>query len=147
MTALLRTATGIAVLATAGCGGTADVAGKVTFQGKPVVFGTVVVIGGDGIPKSGPIQPDGTYRVGGVKIGPAKVTVSSPPPPGVVPGGRKPKVGRDADDERTPADAGASVSPEVAKGWFPLPEKYADPARSGLTADAKPGQRVDLDLK
>jgi len=146
MTAFLRTALGIALLAATGCGGTADVAGKVTFQGKPVVFGTVVVIGSDGIPKSGAIQPDGTYRVRGVKTGTAQVTVSSPPPPGVATAGKK-KGGRDEDDDRRPADAGNAVSPEVAKGWFAIPDKYADPARSGLTAEVKSGQPVDIDLK
>ncbi|HXG12534.1 MAG TPA: hypothetical protein VNK04_22450 [Gemmataceae bacterium] len=147
MRALLRTALAAVLLAVAGCGGgTADVAGKVTFRGKPVVFGTVVVIGPDGVPKSGAIQPDGTYRVRGVKTGIAKVTVSSPPPPGLVPASKK-KVGRDEADERTPADAGNPVSPEVARGWFPVPEKYADPERSGLTAEVKPGQPVDIDLK
>jgi hypothetical protein len=148
MTALLRTAVGIAVLALVGCGGdTADVAGKVTFQGKPVVFGTVLVIGPDGVPKSGAIQPDGTYRVSSVKTGTARVTVSSPPPPGLIPAGKKPRVGKEEADERMPADANNSVSPEVAKGWFPLPQKYADPELSGLTADVKAGHPVDIGLK
>jgi hypothetical protein len=147
MRASLGIGVGIALLAATGCSsGTADVAGKVTFQGKPVVFGTVVLIGPGGIPKSGALQPDGTYQVAGVRTGTAQVTVSSPPPPGLVPAGKKAKAGRD-DDDRRPADAGNPVSPEVAKGWFPLPDKYADPTRSGLTVEVKSGQRVDLDLK
>jgi hypothetical protein len=147
MRALLRSVIGVALLAAvAGCGGTANPGGKVTFQGKPVVFGTVVMIGPDGIPKSGAIEPDGSYRVRGVRVGTAKVTVSSPPPPGR--SARKAKVGRDADDdERRPADEGTPASPEVIKAWFPLPEKYADPAKSDLKAEVKPGQPVNLELK
>jgi len=148
MTPLLRTAIAITLLAVVGCGGgTTDVSGKVTYQGKPVVFGTVLVIGADGIPKSGPIQPDGTFRMSGVRIGPAKVTVSSPPPPGSVAAAPRAKVGRDADDERTPADANTPVSPEVAKGWFPLPEKYSDPDKTDLTAEIKAGQPLEIELK
>jgi hypothetical protein len=143
----LQTALTLALLTAAGCGGTADVAGKVTFAAKPVVFGTVVVIGADGIPKSGAIQLDGTYLVRGVKTGTAQVTVSSPPPPGMSPVGAKPKVGRDADDERRPADADNPVNPELAKGWFPIPQKYADPEKSGLQVEVKPGQPVDIDLQ
>lgn len=148
MTAHVRTMVGIAMLVMAGCaGGTADVGGKVTFQGKPVVFGTVVLIGEDGLPKSGPIQPDGTFRVSGAKTGTAKVAVSSPAPPGVVLAGKKAGVGRDAGDDRTPRDAGPPVSPEVVKGWFPIPDRFADPTRSGQTAEVKSGQPLEIDLK
>jgi hypothetical protein len=150
MTPLLRIAVGVAVLAAAGCGGTVDVAGKVTYKGKPVMYGTVLLIGADGIPKSGAIQPDGTYQVDGVKPGPAKATVSSPAPPGspaaIAADQRAGRGGRDPNDDRKVAEA-QPVSPEVAKGWFPIPDKYADPLKSGLTADVKSGQPVDLDLK
>jgi hypothetical protein len=120
----------------------------VTYQGKPVVFGTVVVVGPDGLPKSGPIQPDGTYRVAGVRAGAAKVTVTSPAPPGATPpGGPKPRVGRDA-DERKPDDAGEAVNPEVAKNWFPLPDKFGDLEKSGLSYTLQPGSNpIDIDLK
>jgi hypothetical protein len=100
MTRLIRTAVPFAILFMTGCGGTTDLSGKVTFQGKPVVYGSVVVIGSDGIPKSGAIQPDGTYRVSGVKLGSAKLAVSSPQPPGAV---AAKKAGRErADDEDKP---------------------------------------------
>lgn len=147
MTVTTRMGLGLALLTVLGCGGTADVSGKVTYQGKPVVFGTVLIIGADGIPKSGPIQPDGSFQARGIKVGPAKVTVSSPTPPGVGASAKKGRGGRDDPDERTPADAGSSVSPEVAKAWVPLPQKYADPEKSGLTADIGSGQPINLDLK
>jgi hypothetical protein len=148
MTALLRTAIGVIVLALAGCGGdTTDVSGKVTYMGKPVMFGTVQVIGSDGVPKSGPIQPDGTFRVSGVKLGPAKVMVSSPPPPGSAAAAPKGRGARDPDDDRRPADADTPVSPEVAQGWFPIPEKYAHPDKTDLSMDIRAGQPLEIELK
>lgn len=148
MTRFFHAALGLIVLPLAGCGGgTTEVSGRVTFQGKPLVFGTVVMIGSDGIPKSGPIQPDGTYRVKGVKTGMAQLAISSPPPPGAASAGPKTRGGREENDDRTPADAGASVSPEVIHGWFPIPDKFADHTLSGQTAGVRPGQPVDIDLK
>jgi hypothetical protein len=147
MRTLLTIALGLAAVAAVGCGGTTSVEGKVSYQGKPVAFGSVVVIGTDNIPKSGAIQPDGGYRVSGVKPGPVKLGVSSPPPPGAQVA-RKARLGRDADDdERRPADEERPASPEVLKAWFPLPGKYADPTQSGLTADVRSGQPVNLELK
>jgi hypothetical protein len=134
-----------AVLVTVGCAGGTDVSGKVTFQGKPVVYGTVVLIGSDGIPRSGAIQPDGSFQVKGAKLGKAKVAVSSPPPPGAAKGGR-PKVGREAED-RAPADAGEPVNPELAKNWVQLPDKYADATKSELTAEIKAGTPLELTLR
>ncbi len=137
------------VLAAAGCGkSTTDVSGTVKFEGKTVVFGTVVIVGSDGVSKSGPIQPDGTFTVSGVRTGTAKVYVSSPKPPGLTPPPKPKATGRDAGaDERRPADANETMSPEVLKGWFPLPEKLGDPALSDHTIEVVPGQPLDLDLK
>jgi hypothetical protein len=144
---LLNLAAGFAVLAAVGCGGgTADVSGKVSFKGKPVVFGTVVVIGPDNLPKSGAIQPDGTYRVRGVKPGTAQLAVSSPLPPGARQSTKKVRGRGIDDDERVPDDAASPVSPEVARAWFPLPVKYADPVKSGLTADVRGDEPVNLEL-
>jgi hypothetical protein len=145
MTRLIRNLAALApLLAAAGCGGTVDVSGKVTYQGKPVVFGTVVLIGPDGVPKSGPIKPDGTFRVDGVKVGTAKVAVSSPPPPGAQTA-RKPRGGREGDDKPPPDEAPAD--PEVIRNWVALPEKYTHPAQSGLTADVQSGRPLELELK
>jgi hypothetical protein len=144
MTRFIRTLAVALPLAAAGCGGTTDVSGTVTYQGKSVVFGTVVLFGADGVPKSGPIKPDGTFRVNGVKLGTAKVAVSSPRPPGSQPVG-KGRGGRDADDKPPPDEAPAD--PEVIRNWVALPEKYTDPDKSGLTADVQPGRPLDLDLR
>jgi hypothetical protein len=142
---LARPAVLLGALALTGCGsGTTDLTGKVTYQGKTVVYGSVVVIDSSGAPKSGTIQPDGTYRVSGVRTGAVKVAVSSPPPPGSQPAAKPDP--RDADD-KPPAPPVPPAPPEVIKNWFQLPNKYGDPNQSGLTGDAKSGQSFDLDLK
>ncbi|HET6575303.1 MAG TPA: hypothetical protein VFG68_16980 [Fimbriiglobus sp.] len=144
MRTLLSTVAVVA-LAVAGCGGDADMAGTVTYKGKPVVYGTVVVVGADGIPKSGTIQPDGTYRVSGVKAGPAKVAVSSPRPSASAPADDR--KGRDRDSERV-VPAPIPVDPEIVKNWFALPEKYGDPAKSELNYLLQGGSNaVNIDLK
>lgn len=64
--------------------GATTLTGRVTSQGKPVVFGTVTVITSDHRTHSVPIRPDGTYVLKGVPRGPVKVAVSSPNPQPVV---------------------------------------------------------------
>ena len=64
-----------------GCGaGRGDIMGKVTQKQRPVVFGTVLVVGGDGLPHFGPIQEDGSYTVEDVPAGPVRIAVNSPDP-------------------------------------------------------------------
>src|SRR5262245_65353954 len=74
-----RPAVAAAVLAlAAGCGGgRGDASGKVTYQGKTLVWGTVQFEGSDGTLKQCNINPDGTYSVQGLATGEAKVAVSS----------------------------------------------------------------------
>src|SRR4029077_6705571 len=68
-------------LAITGCGaGTGDVTGTVTYQGKTVASGTVLIVGSDSLPYYGNIQDDGTYTVPKVPTGPAKIAVLSPGP-------------------------------------------------------------------
>lgn len=135
----------------AGCGAkVATVSGKVTFQGKPIVYGTVSIMGPDGIAQSGAIEPDGSFTVRGVGIGEGKVAVTSFKPPDGTAGGKAKGGGRDAgagDDERKPAQPDAAVSPEVIKNWFPIPAKYGDHKQSGLTVPVGDGKPVTIDLK
>jgi hypothetical protein len=60
-------------------GGT-TLTGRVTSQGKPVVFGTVTVVTSDQRRFSVPISPDGTYVLKGVPPGSVKLAISSPNP-------------------------------------------------------------------
>lgn len=144
MTRVIKTSVPFVALVLAGCGNSTDVSGKVTYQGKPVVYGTVVILGSDGIPKSGAIQPDGSFRVSGVKLGSAKVAVSSPQPPGSTP----PKKARErGDDDDKPPPEVTPASPEVIKNWFPIPNKYGEPTKSELTVEVKSGTPLDIDLK
>ncbi len=124
-----------------GCGGkpTGDVSGKVVYQKKPVVSGSVVIVGSDNKPRTGEIKPDGTYTVLAVPVGEAKIAVISPdpnpdlPPPQEVKGKKKP-----LRPEGTPVEA-EKKKKDVADKWFPLPEKYADVDRSGLTVTIQEG--------
>lgn len=131
-----------------GCGpSSTDVVGSVKYQGKTVVYGMVMLVGKDGLPKYGNIEPDGTFRITGMVLGPARVSVSSPPPPGA---NVKPvaAVGRDEGfAERRTLPSNVSVNPAVVAGWFELPQKYNDPSTSELTFEVEPGKRLDLDLK
>jgi hypothetical protein len=130
----------------AGCGSGdyGDVQGTVTSRGKPVVWGTVVVIGADHMPRYGVIQQDGSFVVKKVPIGPAQLGVSSPNPS--IEPKLKPEERARNDDYRK--KAGLETPPKPPKGaWFPIPAKYNDPLKSGLTADVKsPATTVDLKL-
>ena len=116
---------GLLLLLAAGCGGsgdqTAEVQGRVFFQGKPVEGGTVVFIpdpsrGGSGPLAVAEIQPDGRYHLktgdkSGAICGWHRVTV---------------------------APAGSPTRT--------LPARYRDPDLSGQCFEVKPGQENTIDL-
>jgi hypothetical protein len=112
------------------------VSGKVTYKGKALVWGTVQFEGSDNMIKQGNIQSDGTYSISGLATGEAKAAVSSINPKSSDFQLRRPQEG----GPRTPP------RPEV-KGWFPIPEKYDAPYKSGLTYTIKAGEnKIDIDL-
>jgi hypothetical protein len=114
-----------------GCGpSVGSVEGKVTFAGKAVVYGTVVIVGADGLPKSGAISSDGTYRVDGVGVGEAKIAVSSPPPPTSQQKGKGDVGGRDADASEKVPPTQAATTP--IQGWVAIPMAFGEPSTSGL---------------
>src|SRR5437762_12233392 len=81
-------------LALAGCKGgdlPATVSGKVTYHGRPVTSGVVVLVGPDGKTSDpGPVRPDGTYTIQHAPAGTVKVSFNNPPPPVVsAPSGRR----------------------------------------------------------
>src|SRR5262249_7540034 len=57
-----------------------DVHGKVSCGGRLVIYGSVVLIGSDGMPVTGRINADSTYAVSGVPSGAVRVAVVSPDP-------------------------------------------------------------------
>src|SRR5437660_10972981 len=122
------------LLLLAGCsGGKADVTGKVTHQGKTVLWVTVIMQGPDGIPMTGTIQPDGTYIVQGVASGKVLIGVVSRDP-GVLAGTKSPRLV----DKGQRNAAGVSPPPIIERSkWFPLPQQYEYPAQSGLQANIK----------
>ena len=130
---------GLVVCSTAvGCGaGRTTASGKVTFRGKPVTSGTVMLVAADKQIYLGPIQPDGTYSVPAVPVGPVAIGVSSPDPNDVEVRGK----GSGTIGARPTSRKGDKALPE---GWFPLPDKYADPNGSGLSGEVKSGRPFDI---
>ena len=63
-----------------GCGHTAKVTGKVTYQGRPVVYGSVTFLSADKTARSGAIQADGSYAVEDVPSGTVQIGVTSRDP-------------------------------------------------------------------
>lgn len=117
-----------------GCGGGgmgAEVSGRVTLDGKPVGPGTIVFAPPEkgANPATGTIQIDGTYvlmsnRLPGLPAGRYRASVMVFDQPPTAPGER------------------STVAPKLV-----TPQKYADPATSGLEYDVAAGsQTIDVPL-
>jgi hypothetical protein len=121
----------LCVLAT-GCGsGYGEVSGTVRYNGKPLPFGTIQFLGADGIPCSGPIQPDGTFSVQ-VPAGEAKVIISC------LDESRMKRVAA-----RSAASSGRAAPLRWTRGGLSLiPRRYADWNTSGLTVLVESGKTV-----
>jgi len=137
----------ILLLTVTGCGASkfADVQGKVTYRGKPVVYGTVVVVGADQMPRYGTIRLDGTYTIKKVPVGPARFGVNSPDPFYEPPASAQAK----ADALERQQKAGLETPVKPPKGaWFRIPGHYGDPRTSNLSAEVvAPEVTVDLTLQ
>jgi len=113
----------------------AEVTGRVTYKGKPLVFGTITFApkGTTAGPISTEIRPDGTYSFAELPAGPVQVGVYSPDPK--IP--RETKNGK----ELWPTTADRNL-------WFPIPSQYNQPFSSGLEVVLTPGPNThDIDLK
>jgi hypothetical protein len=119
---------------TSGCGRTTgELTGRVIFQDKHLQQGTVLVASSSGSVHSGVIQSDGTYMIPGIPVGPARIAVNCPDP-------REVKVIPRKKEEKMPAA-------DLSK-WIAIPEKFADPEKSGLSIEIKPGTNAfPIDLK
>ena len=137
-------------LTVAGCGRrVGEVSGKVTYDGSPVVTGSVVLVGSDGIPHAGQIELDGTYAISGVPAETVKVAVLSPDPgPPLRPGDLPPMLAPLMQEKKgIKVDLGSS-KPDRRK-WRRLPKQYENPSASGLTIEVTKGEstRGTTDLK
>lgn len=129
------------LLAGIGCGSQGTLSGTVTYKNKKVVWGSVSVIASDNIQYAGEITPEGTYSIAKVPTGPVKLSVVSPNPSGTERGGpaaARGGTGDSPDPERSPVPKGA---------WFAIPEKYADPMKSGLSATVKGETQHNITLE
>lgn len=132
----------LTLLVLTGCGsGSAVVSGTVTYRGKPVPGGSVILYCSDKQIVRGTIGPDGRYTIPNVPAGSAVVTVQTH---ARVPAGLKlrqnlpPSV-----DSPTPPAAATS-----ADGAVLIPPRYALPEESGLVVVIDRGQvAYDIDLK
>jgi hypothetical protein len=131
-----------------GCGGgKTNVKGKVTYQGKTVVWGTVTLVDNTGANHQGTIELDGTYSVPDVPRGSVKIGVFSRAPSNRPrPDGGKGVKTVDPNDPRSKFKKNPDIErPLPAPGqWFPIPEKYSDAHSSGLTGEVQSGT---LDIK
>jgi hypothetical protein len=131
----LRPLTGISllILASVGCSGRGDVSGKVTYKGKPLVFGTVLIQGSDGSSQQGNIEKDGSFTVRGVAPGVARVAVNSPNPRNITLVVKDPSKKREGYPD--------------APGWFDIPKKYENVESSGLKYTIKGGSNtIDIEM-
>jgi hypothetical protein len=127
--------------ATTGCGQqTAPVHGKVTYKGKNLTMGSVIIVSEDGkITARGLIQSDGTFEIAKAPTGKVKLGVANPPPVGA-PGGQA-LSGAPDDPERKQAAV-------LAAQFVPSPDIYTDPQKSGLTYEIpSAGMTINLDLQ
>jgi hypothetical protein len=87
------------------------------------------------------IQPDGSFVITKAPIGPVKVAVDNPPPPGLTRGGMEVPPGM------SPNDPEIKAAREQARNFVVIPARYADPEQSGLATTIKGGKNeLNLDL-
>lgn len=131
----------ILLLFLCGCGNSANVSGKISYQGRPITYGSVIFLRSDNSAFTAAIKPDGSYLVEGIPPGNASIAVIS----------RNPALGRSAVHPPKPNSAGkpeAALQETAVQGWFPLPHNYEDAKSSGLTCDITKGQVIhDIELR
>lgn len=148
-----------------GCGGgNSKVRGKVTFNSKPVVWGTVVLVDSTGQYHQGDIDLNGHYEIDNVPAGIVKIGVVSIDPDSGGHGRGDPvakagkvggpmKINSDDPREKVLGEPGGKKStpdrPRPPAGaWFPIPPKFRTPEDSGLSGEVKGKDAVlNIDLK
>lgn len=126
----------VTILLAFGCSsGESSVTGRVTYQGKPLVVGTVTLHFDDNNVFSGGISPDGTYYIPAAARGHGRVAVISPKP--------APAVVLPARGEAPSPSADPVIDPNK---WFEIPAKYGSPETSGKEVTVGSGKNV-IDIK
>lgn len=121
-----------------GCSGKGDLAGKVMYKEKPIVFGTVQVIASDNQPRQCQIAEDGSYSLQDVPTGEVKIAVTSPNPKSI--GSNLIK--------REGVDPKLYGGFDHVKGWFAIPAEFGDVNTSGLGTTVKSGiNSFNIELK
>jgi hypothetical protein len=109
----------------------------VTFRGKALVHGTVLLVAADGTAHQGTIDESGSYTIASVPAGRARLAVNSPDP--TTPVANKSGI-KDVEGDRRRAD--------LKTRWVAIPGHYGDPNKSDLTLEVKTGKNPhDLELK
>ena len=126
----------------AGCGSeTATVSGRVTYQGKPVTNGSVIVYCSDKQIVRGNLGADGSYSIPNVPRGTSVVTVQTH---ARVPAGLRLQ-------QNLPPSSGGPIAPTVEHSdtvRVSIPQRYALPEESGLSVVVDHGPvTFDIDLK
>jgi hypothetical protein len=128
----------LAALATAGCGkGRGQVSGTVSYLGRPLPEGTVLLLASDGQAYDAPIGPDGHFTVTGVPPGEAKVAVTSFAPAGEA---RQELAGGLAPVTNTRLSATTHPAARI-------PLRHGDLEQSDLRVRVVGDTRLDLDLR
>lgn len=125
----------LVVISVTGCGrhrALAPVHGKVSYQGKPLGFGTVMFQPESGQPATGIIQPDGTFRMithgegDGAAVGKNQIRIAC-------------YEGQDPSHEFVPG--------QPTLGRLLIPARYLLCETSGLTTTVQPGANEPLVLE
>ena len=115
----------------------AVVTGKVTYNGEPLRFGTVIFEPETGQYATGAIQPDGTFRMttrgegDGVPVGKCKVRFVC-------------FANQDPSAKPVPAESGPMQGEGLVMGPSLIPKKYLSSDTSGFIVDVKPGDNEPL---
>jgi hypothetical protein len=130
------------------------VTGRVTFRGKPVVSGSVVMLGADNKLVSCPLDAEGRYALNDFPLGTVQVAVVSPNPnpPLRLPRRllkRREKEIKLLEEKKDVKDSPAPAAPKVdSNKWFPLPKQYELADTSGITTTIHSGDNTfDIELK
>jgi hypothetical protein len=147
------------MLSATGCGGAhGNISGKVTYKGQPVRFGSVVVVGSDKTPVTGPIDQGGNYLIEDAPAGEVQIGVVSPDPTIAANKAKamslpkRPKADEKEDGKHKignmPAQEAPADSARAKKKWVQLPKDVQFPDRSGITTTVQPGENTfNIELK